>query len=477
MKYLLFLFFPLFLFSHTFSVASYNVYNLFDSYYDGSEYSSFTPKHWSHKEYLQKKQRIAKVLQDLDADIVALQEIENKNVLQDLLKHLPRYKYFAITTKKEAAISVALISKYPIIKTSAIEVQGASRNILQTVVDIKGYPLALYTNHWRSLNAKESHRIAYAKALMEHLQDSTYKEYILLGDFNSNYNRYLYTQAPVAINHTLGTIRGQSLVYLHDLLPGFHTNLWLQKPLKQRMSYRYRGRNNTLDAFIIPYTMIDSKGIDYVNNSFSVFKPSYLYDNTINRNYSDHLPIKASFSTDPFKSDPLPRYKEVAIQDLYTKDTLTSPKIIDATVTYKDRYGATIKDASAAIYIFMPNITLTVGKRYRLLVNKLGSYHSLQQIRKFEIFEESGSATDLYLDATGKDLNDKRYVSQVIASISGRYNNNRFYYSDKMMPIYFQDKEKKPQNGTKIRLKNVRISIYKNSVQLLVSDTTKVEKI
>jgi predicted extracellular nuclease len=104
-RYLLFFLLPLFLFSKPFTVASYNVQNLFDANVQGTEYDEYiSGKHnWSQRMVDIKIDHTAEVICELDADILGLQEIENRFVFEALLKRLKRvgcgYRYSAISHK------------------------------------------------------------------------------------------------------------------------------------------------------------------------------------------------------------------------------------------------------------------------------------------------------------------------------------------------------------------------------------------
>ena len=69
--------FPLLLFSTPIKVATYNVENLFDADYQGSEYEAYIPgKHnWNRRMVEIKLNHIAEVICDLNADILGLQEV------------------------------------------------------------------------------------------------------------------------------------------------------------------------------------------------------------------------------------------------------------------------------------------------------------------------------------------------------------------------------------------------------------------
>ena len=186
-----------------FRVASYNVQNLFDLHFSGSEYDAYIPKNrnnWNEHTLETKLNRIAEVLCELDADIVGLQEIENETILKRLMRRLERvgcgYHYGAITHKVGAPVQVALLSRFKILRTKELVVSPHPRvrNILEALVDTPGEPLRIFVNHWKSKAREgfESKRIAYAKRLMQRINvlEPT-KPYIVLGDLNSDYNAYI----------------------------------------------------------------------------------------------------------------------------------------------------------------------------------------------------------------------------------------------------------------------------------------------
>jgi exonuclease III len=321
----LFLFFLLNfnLYSDTiFSVASYNVENLFDLQKNGYEYYEYIPNNsanWNKQTYKIKLNNIQKVIKAIDADIIALEEIESKKALSDLREILPQYKYMAIANKKTTNIKTALLSKFPIIATKEVFVGGRSykyRNILEVTFDIYNKPLTVFVNHWKAKSGPESERLIYAKALKKRLQKMRNSEYILLGDFNANYNEFQTflkkrrlndTNGKTGINHILKTIKNNQFIYLDTLRANYHYNLWLDLPKKERYSHFYKGVKGTLDNILIPKSLYNQQNIEYIKNSFTVYKPSYLIKGKriqrwkmrkrkhIGKGYSDHLPIIANF--------------------------------------------------------------------------------------------------------------------------------------------------------------------------------------
>jgi predicted extracellular nuclease len=68
-------------------IATYNVENLFDlekKGYKYKEYKPYTKSLWNKKNYKTKLNNIAKIIKDIDADIIALQEIHSLQALKDL---------------------------------------------------------------------------------------------------------------------------------------------------------------------------------------------------------------------------------------------------------------------------------------------------------------------------------------------------------------------------------------------------------
>ena len=128
-------FFFLYTYAQDFKVASYNVENLFDVKHDGTEYNEYIPNNksnWNKKTYTIKLQNISKVINELDSDILALQEIESKKALNDLIRFSPQYKYSSFIKNKESSVGLALISKYPIINSKKITIRS-NKNFLRPI--------------------------------------------------------------------------------------------------------------------------------------------------------------------------------------------------------------------------------------------------------------------------------------------------------------------------------------------------------
>ena len=326
---------PVELYARQFKVATYNVENLFDLETSGNEYPEYAPNgifNWNQKTFNIKIKNISKVLKDLNADIVILQEIESEKALLSLLKALKNnsvsYNYRFISSEKQNAIKCAVISKFPFKNTAEIRIKNkALRNILKTVIEVEDKQIVIYANHWKSKHGPEDMRVQAAEALQNDIKKLTpFTDYIVIGDFNSNYDEYLTfkntaelnnTKGITGINHILKTISGSKPADQHTVSASetLKYNLWLELPPDQRWSYKFKNNNETPDSIIIGPGLFDNKGISYLDDSFNRFAPNYLFKNNrifrwqrsqnghgshTGSGYSDHLPIYALFTTEPF---------------------------------------------------------------------------------------------------------------------------------------------------------------------------------
>lgn len=501
MKVLFFLFFLLFKLNATnLKIASYNVENLFDMQNNGSEYKAYKPNthKWTRVNFQKKLLNISEVICDINADIIGLQEIENGNVLKLLKRSLAKvgcsYKYHAITYKKKSAIQVAMLSKIPIRSSKDIIVNRKLkyRPILETKFIIENKVLYIFNNHWASKRSPESTRIVSARALKKRLLElPKNSEYILLGDFNSNYNEYKHlekkhddSRGRVGINHILQTVINKKLVKKNEMSQQkfSHYNLWLELVEFQRWSHNFYGKKQGLDAIILPSNMFDGIGVDYVNDSFEVFKPAYLfhkkgyiyrwqykYNRHLGKGYSDHLPIVATFSTKAYKPhDNIGNIEEANISVLY-KGLRASAYLKKAKVILKTKYHAIVKQSKDGRAIFVYGAgQLEEGGVYDILVYKLKTYKGLHEIVGFSVESKHAKKDIKYLYyKENLDFSNRNLENEVLEYIEGKYIKNKLYVKENVYPIYFKNRKSRPKDGTYLKLKKVQIG-YHNRLQLVV---------
>ncbi len=224
--FFIFCFIPNLAFSFELSVMTLNVDNLFDTYDDkNKDDKAYLPiefkqskSHinscnkipvktwkneclfldWDEETKDRKLQNIVKEIisyNETGPDILALQEIENNNILAELFNLLLPYGYIdskLIEGRDYRGIDTALVTKFKIsdsklhyIKFSG-EFEGKdTRPILEASLNINGKTLKVYNVHFPSGFHDVSMRIDSLNTLSQLLKNHTYPS-IALGDFNVN---------------------------------------------------------------------------------------------------------------------------------------------------------------------------------------------------------------------------------------------------------------------------------------------------
>ena len=389
LKYIFPLLLPILLLSSNLRVASYNVQNLFDLRLDGNEYKEFIPysHNWNREILDIKLNHISDVICDIDADIISLQEIENSSafkLLRDRLKLVGcEYKYGAISENSKSAIEVAILSKYRLSNLRELDVKG-ERDILEVEANIDGHKVIIFSNHWKSKGrgGVERRRISSARVLKKRIEEIGDREFIILGDLNSRYDENLYIRGESAINDTLDSDKN---LY----------NLWLDIKSSKRWSVNYYGNREAIDHIILPKSMFDGRGIDYINGSFNIFRAKYLFtkEGWINRwlykkgrhqgvGYSDHLPIYAEFSSKPYRKAKPIEIKDLTIDELLKKESISRAiRLRGCRVISKKRDSAMVRDRGGReIYIYKMAKRLDIGKIYDLIIDDIKIYNGEMEI-------------------------------------------------------------------------------------------------
>jgi len=328
---ILFLLFTTLLFGRNIlKIATYNVENLFDlhkSGYEYKEYIPFTKSNWNRYTYKIKLKNISRVIKDINADIIALEEIESLQALKDLRYQLKRdglyYRYYKIANLKNTTVKVAILSKIPFVYTHEIAVTSSYkyRNILEAKFRINNEDLYILVNHWKAKSGPESMRIVSAKKLLKRIKElGANKNIIALGDFNSDYEEYKIfkrkrrlndTNGKTGINHILGTIHYQTKSSNAKVASYEFYNLWYDIPSDERYSYIFHNKKEAMDNILVTKALLDHKGIEYKEGSIHSFKKRYLFHGkniykwqvtrkypyrNRGKGYSDHLPVIAEFT-------------------------------------------------------------------------------------------------------------------------------------------------------------------------------------
>jgi len=321
------IFISLSLFGQEFSAMTLNVNNLFDTLDDASKddkaylpieakqsskhkksCNRITVKSWKNEcLYLDwdKETKNAK-LDNLVAsivsynnngpDILALQEVENNNILNQLFKRLKPYGYIdskLIEGKDFRGIDTALITKFNIVDSNlhyisfSGEFEGKdTRPILEATLDVMGKNIKIYNVHFPSGFHDVSMRLDSLKLLKELLLNQN-DPAIALGDFNVNTKE----------DNKLNIYQSQQEEWIVAHLVGCNS-------CKGSYYYNYSKTWEYLDTIFLS----KDRGISYVPESIDIHNtPNNAYSDTgkpikfnaINKyGVSDHLPMVAKFKID-----------------------------------------------------------------------------------------------------------------------------------------------------------------------------------
>lgn len=491
------------LFSQEIKVVSYNVENLFDLNYDKTEYKEYIPNsksNWNTTTQRKKRDNIARVLNEINADIIALQEIESKKALSSLLNKLPQYPYHAFVKNRGSSVGLAVISKYPILKNQKIPIHNSrvNRPIQEVDINIKNQTLKIFNNHWASKRQRESQRVNFAMHLQKRINElHPNKDYLLMGDFNSNYNEYETirlekkindTNSLTGINHVLNSMIDHQPIKKENILnhqKKVHYNPWYELNFNNRFSNKYRGHNTTPDNILLSPALFDTHSFSYVNNSFEVFKPDYLYKNKIinrwklnyktkkhlGKGFSDHLPIIAKLSLAPYQKKK--EKKASSIADIYTLKNIPDSLVLEkVTVTYKHNNHAIIKAKnSRSIFLYNCAQNLEIGFMYDLNVLKVKEHYGLKEIVKIKIKQKYNFSSEykkFYQNANTIHLHNPQYQNEVITNLKATFQKGYLHYNNQKIKLYSKDKTLLPKNGQNVTIISGHLGFFKNKAQIII---------
>ena len=304
-------------------IVFYNVENLFD-YSDDPETNDkdFLPDgkmRWTQAIYEKKQQNIAKVIKALGTnenqlpELIALSEIENRRVLEDLIEKMNPSKSYKIVHRDspdERGIDVALLydsNKIEVLSSDfhTVELKGDhTREILEAKVKIGGEPIHLFVNHWSSNfpSKKESEykRLAAANVLNNAVDKIQAKDkdakIVIVGDFNDQPSDKSITQVLAADKV------GVASAELYNL-----SSPWQNSPNNGTVYLSFKKTWLTIDQIMVSPALVDQhKGWQTTPQQAHIFNEDWLtYERDgkkipsryisskgkVYGGYSDHFPI------------------------------------------------------------------------------------------------------------------------------------------------------------------------------------------
>ncbi len=317
--------------SNSIVFMSYNTQNIFDDTDNGTEYPEFDPSggEWGTSEYNTRLFNLSEIIRrsvDRGPDLIALQEIENERVAEDLVEGYLKglgYNYIIVTDTEDSAIQLGFISRLELnnIKVHHILSNGKllGRPILEVSVTVKENTVYVFNNHWKSklggAEETESARIASAALLSRRINDlyllDLGAEVVVLGDLNENWDEYrrnngeyitaLIPNKDIPAFDISGSIviaeneNELSLVQEPDLISLLSP--WCISS-EENGSYVYNNSWETIDHVLLNSSMFNGSGFEY--KSFTVVSDDFLlnawgdplaWKTETGYGYSDHLPV------------------------------------------------------------------------------------------------------------------------------------------------------------------------------------------
>jgi len=317
----------------SFSLVFYNVENLFDTRNDSlTADDEFTPagdRHWTRKRFDKKIVQLSKVILAVDGwempDLIALCEVENRYVLQELTTKTPlqqsKYKIIHKESPDPRGIDVALlynpVSFYPIAYNyfPLVNTDGnvrRSREILHVEGVVNGKDtLHVFVNHWpsrysgllKTRPARQQAAQLLAFKYQEIIRENQQAKVVILGDFNDQ---------PIdeSLHKYLGAVSPESEAYVNEDLLNLSWQ-WMSEP---EGTLKYQSQWYVFDQVIVSGGLLNAGNGLYTNaKRAEICNLPFLFeaDKThggrklfrtysgyrYNGGFSDHLPVKLTLLT------------------------------------------------------------------------------------------------------------------------------------------------------------------------------------
>jgi hypothetical protein len=316
----------------SFLVVSYNVENLFDAInspvVDDDEFTPSGTLAWTYDRYTKKLNDLGRVILSIPGKelpaLIGLSEIENRGVLEDLIKvrgiRKGDYEIVHEDDRDPRGIECALLYRPDLFKYKSHEYVPIAdpvdpdylyRGILHVHgKGPDGSSLHIFVNHWKSRSGGEREtqrqRMFSAITLRKQMdmlmaRESDFKV-IIMGDFNDEPTNRSLTNGLSALNKRRNIQMGDYYNLFYDL----HN-------IKGEGTYNYQGNWNMLDQMIISYNLLNQEkglttGYDrgvivkeewmlYVSETYGESLPSATYGGSeYYGGPSDHLPIYVEFT-------------------------------------------------------------------------------------------------------------------------------------------------------------------------------------
>jgi len=263
------------------SFLSWNVHNLFDDVADGNEPAEFDPKRgtWNRTLFLERLERTAKVLRSVEGGsphVVALQEIENLNVVHTLNERFLAFEGYQVVGVDQPELRIIPVMLTKIRPTHVGLVQfpdfkgEPQRPALEMMFEWEGRRFIVWNNHWKSQrDGEQTTRLARLKA----------------GELLTERAQWLRERYPEAVMVALGDFNS-------ELSEGAFLTQWYRVP-SNHGTYFFQGRWTALDHALIFLPFKERADLSVLALPFLLTESGSPrgYSTRDRGGYSDHLPI------------------------------------------------------------------------------------------------------------------------------------------------------------------------------------------
>jgi endonuclease/exonuclease/phosphatase family metal-dependent hydrolase len=327
-------------------ILTWNVQALFDGKEDGHEYEEYlNSAGWSQEKYAGRLNVLAQAIGAIEPeapDILALEEVENAGILEDLAagplaNHGYAWTFFA--NNSGSSLGVGVLSRFPLTKTRAhslsFDGETTPRPVMEVWVQKEDEPLALFICHWKSKlggdDATESMRRASARIILKRIrkikEETPGVPVAVMGDLNENHDEFYRRNGTVisallpddpraAILTGLYGLTGEDTAMIEKLQADFlilgETRppaavhfppgvTLLYSPWGRELengSYYYQNKWETIDHFLLSDAFFDGPGWEfdscYVVNQLPFTNARGIpdsYNPRTGSGVSDHIPL------------------------------------------------------------------------------------------------------------------------------------------------------------------------------------------
>lgn len=274
-----------------FDVAFYNTQNLFDTipspFSSDEEYTPDGYRRWNGERYQAKIEAVSRVIDDLSADVIALSEIENEDVVRDLVMATETpYAYIHQNSSDSRGIDIAVLYRPERLFIDSVDfrrVGGHYREAVTIFGEIDDRNVIITACHLPSqFNSKKRIESA-AKGMGEYLGELVHNNpkafVIAVGDFNftprSTYSSYITGDGETIYNKSIELEDYGLATYIYGNRKLIYDQILVSNNIKEF---------SAADIFIRDYLIEQSR-----SSSLSI-KPTFR-----GRRYvggaSDHLPV------------------------------------------------------------------------------------------------------------------------------------------------------------------------------------------